>query len=172
MSDFTVAWLGWQYDSVWYPFKFWRNVSYCCLDGVLAEELGADSPTWRHRRRGRAARRMDPSFLVGIIDGASAPLVEGWRDSPDHRFRSVVLRIEVGDSGFVWTNTRERERGSMFGIEPGDVPASIECRSGPMVAEAISIGGRTVDVLHSPGVVITEDQLRLVALDSVADGPV
>lgn len=172
-DHFRRRWLcfGWQYVGVWYPFKFWRNLSYQCIDGVLAEELGmSSSPTWRHRRRARLARRNNPDFLVAVVDGASGPVVEGWLDTPHHRFKEIVLRLEVSNGGYFWINTSEREHSSMFPVSSNDPHASIECRSGTMVAWATTIGGRSVNILHRPGAVITEGQLRLVTLDSIGNG--
>ncbi len=155
-----------------YPGKFWRNLSYSCVDGRLREELGmAGRPGWKHRRRWRIAVRRDDDYGVAVLDGAGAAHVDGWEDTVDHRLSSVTLRFDGRDGGVVWVRTAIAP--FRFFCSPPDSlpdergPIDVAARSGPMVATWAEVDGRSVEVLQPVGGAIDASQLRLVPLCSV-----
>ncbi len=157
---------------MWYPFKFRGKLSYAAVGGLLGEELGDASPqTWKRRRRWRLARQNDPDFLVAAVDRSQRSVVEGWTDTPAHRFASVVLRSEIGDGVSVWTETRDRRGGfTWFRLEPGRSSTTLDCRSGRMIGWTTIVDGRTVKVLHPEHVSANDLELELVPLTSVGPG--
>lgn len=157
---------------VWYPFKFRGSLSYSTLSGVLADELRAppSTLTWKRRRRWRLALRHNPGFLAAKAYPCARSVVEGWTDTPDHHFRSVILRSETADGVSVWTETRHEHGGhTMFRLEAGQSSTRVECRSGPMVGWSTTIEGRTVKVLHPERLPPDEVALDLVPVRSITD---
>ena len=156
---------------MWYPFKFRGKLGYSSVGGMLGGELGYVSrSTWQRRRRWRLARREDPDFLVAVLAGCRRSVVEAWSDTPEYRFASVVVRSELDGDVSVWTETRVQPGGfRLFRVEPGEVSAELQYRSGRMIGWSADVDGRTVDVLHPAHVSLTPIDLQLVALQSVTE---
>ena len=156
---------------MWYPFKFWGNLSYSTVGGVLADELGyAATSTWKRRRRWRLARQKHPDFLVATVDQSRPPVVEAWTDTPDHRFASIVLRSDIDDNVSVWTQTYERRGGlRLFRLKLGQSSTVLECRSGRMVGWSTILESRTVNVLHPEHLTMSNVGLKLMPLHTVVE---
>ena len=153
-----------------YPYKFREKLSYSTVAGVLSEEFGyASAQTWTRRRWWRLARQKHPDFLVATVHGSQRRAVEGWTDTPDHQFSSVVVRSEIGDDVSVWTEIRDQRGGfTLFRLDPGQSTPALECRSGRMLGWSTVMDGRVVNVLHPEHLAPSGVELKLVSLQLVS----
>lgn len=145
---------------MWYPGKFWRNISYVSVHGELGDELGHGPRTWRHRLRYRMAMRRNDDYLVAVPAGCRHVSVEGWSDTVDHRFGAVTVRCGLADDRRCWIETWTERSGATFA--PGD--RRLAARSGPLSVETTELIERTISIVQAEDGTIDLDDLRLIPL--------
>ena len=133
---------------MWYPFKFWRNVSYVYTCGELAARSGRSDHRYSRRflREIERAKRRDRGFELAVPDGDwEYAGIEGWTTTPDRMFRSLTARFVSSSGTSVWVQTSRGRGGGLALLGPALDGESL------LTGESVALDGRLVDVAYLEG---------------------